>query len=130
MNHNTCLASKTAVGQLLFFLFQKSHFNCYKSNLFPTYWSKPVRKEAKKSFIGAIIHGLTFDSIIIKLSIMPLLTILIVLIVVGVVLWLINTYIPMDNKIKNILNVVVVIVVIFWLLKAFGLLDNLKGIRV
>jgi hypothetical protein len=61
---------------------------------------------------------------------MPLLTILIVLIVVGVVLWLINTYIPMDGKIKNILNVVVVIVVIFWLLKAFGLLDNLKGIRV
>jgi hypothetical protein len=61
---------------------------------------------------------------------MPLLTILIVLIVVGVILWLINTYIPMDRKIKSILNVVVVIVVIFWLLKAFGLLDNLKGIRV
>jgi hypothetical protein len=61
---------------------------------------------------------------------MPLLTILIVLIVVGVVLWLINTYIPMDGKIKNILNVVVVIAVILWLLKAFGVLDNLKGIRV
>ena len=61
---------------------------------------------------------------------MPLLTILLVLIVVGVVLWLINTYIPMDRKIKNILNVVVVIVVILWLLKAFGLLDSLKGIRI
>jgi hypothetical protein len=61
---------------------------------------------------------------------MPLLTILLVLIVVGVVLWLINTYIPMDGKIKNILNVVVVILVVFWLLKAFGLLDNLKSIKI
>ncbi len=61
---------------------------------------------------------------------MPLLTILIVLIVVGVLLWLINTYIPMDRKIKNILNVVVVIVVILWLLRAFGVLDSIKGIRI
>ena len=61
---------------------------------------------------------------------MPILTILIVLIVVGVLLWLINTYIPMDRKIKNILNIVVVIVVIIWLLKAFGLFDSLKAIKV
>lgn len=61
---------------------------------------------------------------------MPLLTILLVLIVVGVVLWLINTYIPMDGKIKNILNVVVVIAVVLWLLKAFGLLANLKGVKI
>ena len=61
---------------------------------------------------------------------MPILTILLVLIVVGVVLWLINTYIPMDGKIKNILNVVVVILVVFWLLKAFGLLDNLKSLKI
>jgi len=61
---------------------------------------------------------------------MPLLTVLIVLIVVGVLLWLINTYIPMDRKIKNILNVVVVIVVILWLLRAFGLLDSMKNIRI
>lgn len=61
---------------------------------------------------------------------MPLLTILLVLVVVGVLLWLINNYIPMDRKIKNILNVVVVIIVILWLLKAFGLLDSIKGIRV
>jgi len=60
---------------------------------------------------------------------MPLLTILLVLIVVGVILWLINTYIPMDRKIKNILNVVVVIVVVIWLLQAFGLLDSLKKIH-
>jgi hypothetical protein len=61
---------------------------------------------------------------------MPLLNILLVLVVVGVVLWLINTYIPMDGKIKNILNVLVVILVVLWLLKAFGLLDNLKSLHV
>ena len=61
---------------------------------------------------------------------MPLLTIVVVLIVVGVLLWLINTYIPMDGKIKSILNVVVVIVVVLWLLQAFGLLDSLSAIHV
>jgi len=59
---------------------------------------------------------------------MPLLTVLLILIVVGVILWLVNTYIPMDRKIKNILNVVVVIAVIIWLLKVFRLLDSLKGL--
>lgn len=61
---------------------------------------------------------------------MSLLTIFIVLIVAGVLLWLVNSYIPMDRKIKSILNVVVVIVVIIWLLKAFGLLDSLMNIQV
>jgi len=61
---------------------------------------------------------------------MPLLTILLVLVVVGVLLWLINSYIPMDSKIKNILNIVVVIIVVLWLLKAFGLLDSIKGINI
>jgi hypothetical protein len=61
---------------------------------------------------------------------MPLLTVLIVLIVVGVILWLINTYIPMDRKIKNILNIVVVIVVVIWLLKVFGLLGSLKNLNI
>lgn len=70
-----------------------------------------------------------FDSSL-KKSIMPLLTILLVLIVVGVILWLVNTYIPMDRKIKNILNIVVVIIVILWLLQAFGLLASLKSLKV
>ena len=61
---------------------------------------------------------------------MPLITIVLVLIVVGVLLWLINTYIPMDRKIKNILNIVVVIVVIIWLLQAFGLMGSLSNVRV
>ena len=61
---------------------------------------------------------------------MPILTILIVLIVVGVVLYLINNYIPMDRKIKTILNIVVVIGVIIWLLKVFNILGNLGNIKV
>jgi hypothetical protein len=61
---------------------------------------------------------------------MPLLTILIVLIVAGVLLWLVNSYIPMDGKIKSILNVVVVIVVIIWLLKVFGIFTYLKDFNI
>ncbi len=61
---------------------------------------------------------------------MPLLTVVIVLIVVGVLLWLVNTYIPMDGKIKTILNVIVVIVLIIWLLKAFGLFSSVTNIKV
>jgi hypothetical protein len=57
---------------------------------------------------------------------MTLLNVLIVIIVVGVLLWLINNYIPMDSKIKSILNAVVVIVLVLWLLRAFGLLDALN----
>lgn len=61
---------------------------------------------------------------------MPLINLVIVLIVVGVLLWLVNTYIPMDRKIKAILNVVVVIAVVIWLLQAFGVLGSLDSIRV
>ncbi len=61
---------------------------------------------------------------------MPILTIIGVLIVVGVVLWLINSYIPMQSSIKRILNGVVVIIVVIWLLKVFGLLDNLQKLSV
>ena len=61
---------------------------------------------------------------------MPLINLVIVLIVVGVLLWLVNTYIPMDRKIKTILNVVVVIVVVIWLLQVFGVLGSLNSIRI
>ena len=61
---------------------------------------------------------------------MSLVTILIVLVVAGVLLWLVNAYIPMDGKIKKILNIVVVIAVVIWLLKAFGLLSQLKDIHI
>jgi hypothetical protein len=61
---------------------------------------------------------------------MPLLTILIVLVVAGLILWLVNTYIPMDHKIKTIFNFVVVIVVIVWLLKVFGVIGYLMQYHV
>jgi bacteriorhodopsin len=61
---------------------------------------------------------------------MPLISVAITLIVVGVLLWLVNNYIPMDGKIKKILNVVVVICVVVWLLYAFGILNHSGNIRV
>jgi hypothetical protein len=61
---------------------------------------------------------------------MSLINLVIVLIVVGVLLWIVNTYIPMDRKIKNILNIVVVIGVVLWLLQVFGVLGSLDSIRI
>lgn len=60
---------------------------------------------------------------------MSLVSVFIVLIVTGVILWLVNTYIPMDRKIKGILNAVVVIVLILWLLQAFGVLNTFNDIK-
>ncbi len=61
---------------------------------------------------------------------MSLISLAVTLIVIGVLLWLVNTYIPMDGKIKKILNIVVVICVVVWLLFAFGILDRSSEIRV
>ncbi|HTC61963.1 MAG TPA: Thivi_2564 family membrane protein [Candidatus Saccharimonadales bacterium] len=61
---------------------------------------------------------------------MPLIQIVLLLIVVGVILWLINQYIPMAASIKSILNAVVVIAVIIWLLNVFGILSNNGRIHV
>jgi hypothetical protein len=55
---------------------------------------------------------------------MTLLGLIVTLVVIGLALWLVNQYIPMDPKIKTILNIVVVIAVILWLLSAFGLLSG------
>jgi hypothetical protein len=63
-------------------------------------------------------------------SVMPLIQVLLVLIVVGVLLWLVNTYVPMAGSIKSILNAVVVIVVVIWLLNVFGLMENITRLRV
>jgi hypothetical protein len=60
----------------------------------------------------------------------PLIQLVLVLVVVGVVLWVINRYIPMQATIKRILNVVVVIVLIIWLLSVFGLIGKLSTIRI
>jgi hypothetical protein len=61
---------------------------------------------------------------------MPLIQLVIVLIVVGVLLWLVNNFIPMDGRIKNILNIVVVIAVILWLLDVFGIWSHLTAIHI
>jgi hypothetical protein len=61
---------------------------------------------------------------------MDIMQIIILLVVVGVLLWLVNNYIPMDGKIKSILNAVVVIGVVLWPLQAFGLIGSLRSINV
>lgn len=61
---------------------------------------------------------------------MPLIQLVITLVVVGVILWLINSYIPMQGTIKKILNAVVVIVVIIWLLSVFGLIGPISDFRI
>jgi hypothetical protein len=61
---------------------------------------------------------------------MPLIQIVVVLIVVGVLLWLVNHFIPMEATIKSILNAVVVICVVLWLLNVFGLFSSFSHLRV
>lgn len=60
---------------------------------------------------------------------MSIISIVISLVIVGVLLWLINSFIPMDSKIKTILNAVVVIVTLLWLLDAFGITSTFKSIH-
>lgn len=61
---------------------------------------------------------------------MSLLGVILVLVVVGFILWAINVYIPMDGTIKKILNVVVIVVLAIWLLQVFGLLGDLRAVKV
>jgi hypothetical protein len=61
---------------------------------------------------------------------MPLIQLVLVLVVVGVILWVINSYIPMQSTIKQIFNAVVVIAVIIWLLSVFGLIGDISRIRI
>jgi hypothetical protein len=105
-----------------FFLYAELYYSVYTKYVnHITYLQVYVTTGSKKY----LIFSTSF-----KNYIMPLLTILLVLIVAGVILWLVNTYIPMDRKIKNILNIVVVIIVVIWLLQAFGLLASLKSLKV
>jgi hypothetical protein len=61
---------------------------------------------------------------------MPLIQLVIILVVVGVILWVINSYIPMQATIKTILNLVVVGAVVLWLLSVFGIIGSLQGIHI
>jgi uncharacterized BrkB/YihY/UPF0761 family membrane protein len=63
-------------------------------------------------------------------ELMPLIQVVVVLVVVGVILWLINRFIPMARSIKSILNAVVIIAVVLWLLNVFGISSYLSTIRV
>jgi hypothetical protein len=61
---------------------------------------------------------------------MTLINIAIVLVVVGIVLWLINTYIPMAGGMKSLLNIVAFVVVLVWLLQGFGVIGAIPGVRI
>jgi hypothetical protein len=61
---------------------------------------------------------------------MTLVQIAVVLVVIGVVMWLINTYIPMMGAIKSLLNLVVIVVVVIWLLQIFGIIGPIPGVRI
>ena len=61
---------------------------------------------------------------------MSITSLIVTLVVVGLLLWLVNNYIPMDATIKKILNVVVILVVILFILSAFGILGSMSGIRI
>jgi hypothetical protein len=61
---------------------------------------------------------------------MTLVGIVVVLVVVGLILWLINTYIPMAGGIKSLLNIVVFVVVLIWLLQVFDLIGPIKGLHI
>jgi len=61
---------------------------------------------------------------------MTLIQIVVLLVLIGLVMWLINTYIPMAAAIKSLLNVVVFVVVLIWLLQTFGLIGNIPGVRI
>lgn len=92
-----------------------------------------IKWESCNNFLilcNPIAWGREYLYISLKTISMPLITVVIVLVVAGVLLWVINAYIPMDGKIKKILNVVVVIAVAIWLLKVFGLFAYLTDIRV
>jgi hypothetical protein len=61
---------------------------------------------------------------------MPLISLIIILVAIGVVMWAINTYVPMSPGMKNLLNIVVVIAVVLWLLRVFGVLGSLGAVTV
>jgi hypothetical protein len=93
--------------------------------------SRAVRRHAifNRSQLGSgLMRPASEDKI--GRCIVPLVQLVLVLIVVGVLLWLVNNYIPMQSSIKSILNAVVVIAVVLWLLNVFGLFTSLSRLHV
>lgn len=62
--------------------------------------------------------------------IMSLISLIVAIVVVGLLLWAINSFIPMEERIKKILNVVVIIILILWILQAFGVWGYLSGVKI
>lgn len=81
-------------------------------------------------FATYYVHGKLFFNLFRKVLLMSLLTFIITLAVVGLILWLVTSYIPMAPVIKRILVVGVVIIVAFWLLNAFGILGNINAVHI
>ena len=78
-----------------------------------------------------VLSEISFARVVVSSSAgVPLVQVLLTLVVVGILLWLVNRYIPMQSTIKSILNAIVVIAVVLWLLNIFGLLDSFTNIRV
>lgn len=61
---------------------------------------------------------------------MSLISLIITIVVVGLILWVINSFIPMESRVKSILNVVVIMCLVLWLLQAFGIIGSLRNVRV
>jgi hypothetical protein len=61
---------------------------------------------------------------------MTLVNLIIILVVIGLVMWLINTYIPMAAGIKSLINIVVFVVVLIWVLRIFGLVTSIPGVHI
>ncbi len=61
---------------------------------------------------------------------MSLLTVIVVLVIIGVLLYLLNNYIPMDKKIRSIINIIIVIAVVIWLLQTFGIIGSLSNLHI
>jgi small-conductance mechanosensitive channel len=65
-----------------------------------------------------------------RLAIMTLVDIVVILVIAGLLMWLINTYIPMAAAIKSLLNIVVFVVLLIWVLQSLGIIGGVAGIRI
>jgi predicted membrane protein len=61
---------------------------------------------------------------------MSLLSVIVAIVIVGIVLWIINQFIPMEARVKQILNIVVILILLIWVLQGFGFFGYLRGIKI
>jgi hypothetical protein len=92
--------------------------------------AQPARRVLCSNQHCMLMHTGVVKAYTIERFIMPIINVFVVLIIVGILLWLVNNYIPMAGSIKKILNVVVIIIVILWLLRAFGIISSLSNYKI